>query len=186
MDHRDAVALIADAVGRSGGVWADLGAGTGTFTRALSDLLAAGSRIYAVDRDARAVRALQSLDAHDVGIVPVRADLATSDLGAAFGVTELDGVLLANALHFVRDAEDTLRRIARSVRPGGRVVVVEYDQRSPSRWVPFPIAAAALRDMAAHAGLVNFRVTATRPSAYAGTLYAAAADRDVGGSGGGS
>src|SRR5579884_4115800 len=112
MDHHDAVALIASAVGRGSGVWADLGAGTGTFTSALADLLVAGSRIYAVDRDARAVRTLRSLDRGDVKIIPVHADIASDNLGAALGDTPVDGVLLANALHFVPDAGDALRRIA--------------------------------------------------------------------------
>lgn len=177
MDHRDAVALIEAAVGRGGGVWADLGAGTGTFTRALADLLSAGSRIYAVDRDARAVASLQSIHSRDVEVVAVRADFATSDLGTALGTTPLDGVLLANALHFVRDSAAVLRRIVRHVRPGGRVVVVEYDRRARSRWVPFPIAADDLLEMGERAGLVNLRVTASRPSAYAGTIYAASGDR---------
>jgi SAM-dependent methyltransferase len=177
MEHRDAVTLIATAVGRSSGVWADLGAGTGTFTRALAALLSPGSSIYAVDKDERAVAALRSLHVRDVGIVPVRADFATFDLESALDATALDGVLLANALHFVPNADEVLRRIVRHVRPGGRVVVVEYDRRAWSRWVPFPIAADDLRELTAHAGLVNFSVTAMRPSAYAGTLYAAAADR---------
>lgn len=179
MEHRDAVSLIAAAVGRGSGVWADLGAGTGTFTRALADLLAVRSRIYAVDRDARAVRALRSVKAGNVDIVPVYADFESSDLAAALDGAVLDGVLLANALHFVHDADDVLRRIVQLIRPGGRVVVVEYDRRAPSRWVPFPIATTDLREMAAHAGLVDFTVTATHPSAYAGTLYAAAAERDA-------
>jgi len=58
MDTRDAVALLAGAVPREAGTWADLGAGTGTFTRALVELLGATARIYAVDRDASAVATL--------------------------------------------------------------------------------------------------------------------------------
>ena len=52
MDDRDAAELIVDAVGQGGRYWADIGAGSGTFTRALRSLLPPGSRIYAVDNDA--------------------------------------------------------------------------------------------------------------------------------------
>ncbi|MGH7674960.1 MAG: hypothetical protein ACREMV_06785, partial [Gemmatimonadales bacterium] len=41
----------------------------------------------------------------------------------------LDGILLANALHFVRNPDVVLARLAARVRPDGRVVVVEYDGR---------------------------------------------------------
>jgi predicted RNA methylase len=61
MEIHDAIELLRDAVGSSRGVWADLGAGTGTFTRALAALLGPGSTIYAVDDDATAVRALRAL-----------------------------------------------------------------------------------------------------------------------------
>ena len=91
-------------------------------------------------------------------------------------------MLVANALPFVREGDDALRWIARSVRLGGRAVEVEYDRRAPSSWVSCPIAATDLRDIAAHAGLVNFRVTPTRPPAYSGTTCAAVPDRDILGS----
>jgi predicted RNA methylase len=58
VNTRDAVALIRDAIPQRGGTWADLGAGEGTFTRALVELLGSDSRIYAVDRDASAVAAI--------------------------------------------------------------------------------------------------------------------------------
>jgi hypothetical protein len=50
-----------------------------------------------------------------------------------------DGMLLANSLHFVRDAAAVLARLAARVRPGGRVVLVEYDKRRASPWIPYPI-----------------------------------------------
>ncbi len=49
MNPREAAALIESAVGDRRGTWADIGAGDGTFTRTLADLLGQGSRIYAVD-----------------------------------------------------------------------------------------------------------------------------------------
>src|SRR5256712_11829715 len=51
MDLRDAAALISDAVPQGAGLWADFGAGDGTFTRTLGRVLGPGARIYAVDRD---------------------------------------------------------------------------------------------------------------------------------------
>jgi trans-aconitate methyltransferase len=180
MEIQEAVDLLRDAVGDSTGIWADLGAGTGTFTLALADLLGGGSTIYAVDDDASAVRALVDLPAvGETRIIPVKADftrpLELPGLGA--GGMPLDGLLMANALHFVRDATGVLSRLVQRVRSGGRVIVVEYDQRRASRWVPHPIPAASWPTLAAAAGLVDPTITATRPSMYSGILYAGAAKR---------
>ena len=179
MTTDDAVVLIRDAVGKSSGTWADLGAGTGTFTRALAQTLGAGSTIYAVDDDAAAVAALRAWAAKSLPrVIPVKADFTRDlDLPGLEGAM-LDGILLANALHFVRDAKSVLTRLAQRVRAGGRVVVVEYDRRASSRWVPYPIHASQWPQLAESAGLSGAAVTATRPSAYSGVLYAAMATRN--------
>ena len=45
------------------------------------------------------------------------------------------------------------RALPERLRPGGRVVLVEYDRRAHSRWVPYPIPIARLPEPAASAGL---------------------------------
>ncbi len=62
------------------------------------------------------------------------------------------------------------------LRPGGRVVLVEYDRRNANPWVPYPIAVSRLTELADAAGLGRFTVTATRPSAFSGEMYVAFAD----------
>ena len=180
MDVNDAVALIRDAVGAEGGAgrWADLGAGTGTFTRALARILDRASTIYAVDHDARSLAVLRALAAaNPVRIVPVKADFTRPLELPELGDAPLDGILLANSLHFVRDAGPVLSQLVQRVRVGGRVVVVEYDRRAPSRWVPYPIDAGSWPALAESSGLSSAVVTATQPSVYAGVLYAGAAVR---------
>jgi SAM-dependent methyltransferase len=175
-----AVALIKDAVDGRVGRWADLGAGDGTFTRALAELLGTGSHIFAVDRDPAALGALGRWSArHAPNVVPMEADFTLPLALPALAEAPLDGILLANALHFVRDADAVLAGLVALVRPRGRVVLVEYDRRSASRWVPYPIPVTRLPSLAAAASLSPPIVTATRPSAFAGMLYAAAADRVV-------
>lgn len=178
MHLSDAIGLIRDAVGDDGSevVWADLGAGTGTFTRALAGVLAPDSTIYAVDDDAHALAALRAIGARSPArILPVKADFTRPFELPGLGAASLDGMLLANSLHFVRDAARVLSDLLERVRVGGKVVVVEYDHRAPSRWVPYPIDAAQWPRLAESAGLSSARITATRPSAYAGMLYAGVA-----------
>jgi len=178
MEIRDAVALIRDAVGEDTGRWADLGAGTGTFTRALAEILGAGGTVYAVDTDADALASLRSGHAPNAArIIPVKADFTTEIELPELGDALLNGILLANALHFVRDGTAMLTRLVRRVRVGGRVVIVEYDRRAASRWVPYPIPISRWPELATAAGLSDAVVVATRPSVYDGAIYAGVAMR---------
>ncbi len=176
MKPSEALELIAGAVPHGAGAWADLGAGEGTFTRALIEQLGPGSRVYAVDRDRRALATLERWAAKNrAPVFPVVADFTGPfDLPDA-PVAGLDGVLLANALHFVSDAVLLLERIAARLRPGGRLVIVEYDRRGPNPWVPYPIDAQRLPGLVASAGFTPPTITARRPSAFGGDLYVAVA-----------
>jgi SAM-dependent methyltransferase len=176
VNDRDALGLLRAAVPAADGqVWADLGAGVGVFTRALAALVGASGHVYAVDADGRAVRALRAWAAEMSGGPAVT--VLQADVTGPLGLPPLDGVLLANVLHFVRDAEAVLPRIAAGLRPGGRLVLIEYEGRRPSPWVPYPVPAARFRELAAAAGLTPPEVVATRPSAFGGEMYVATALR---------
>jgi SAM-dependent methyltransferase len=178
MDVRDAESLIATAIPKTAGVWADVGAGDGTFTRALLHLLEAGSRIYAIDRDRSALaRLARQADGTSGSVIPVVADLAHPFALPGGTRAELDGMVFANSLHYFRDPADVLGRLVAWLGPAGRVVIVEYDDRGPNRWVPYPIPRSALPDLVRRAGLKPPTVTAERPSAYGGTMYVAVAER---------
>ncbi len=82
-------------------------------------------------------------------------------------------------LHFVPNPDVVLARLLRWLRPGGRIVIIEYEGRHSSRWVPYPISAKQLPEIAATLGLSRPAITATRPSAYGGSLYVAVTDRPV-------
>jgi ubiquinone/menaquinone biosynthesis C-methylase UbiE len=174
----DAESLIAAAVPVGAGVWADFGAGEGTFTRVLAHLLEDGSRIYAVDRDASSLSWVAGIKAGS-GTQIVRV---IEDFAREFVVEEsremLDGMLFANSLHFVQDQVAVLARLVPWLRPGGRVIVVEYDQREASRWVPYPISVASLKTLAQSVGLTDPVVTGTRLSEYQGIIYSAAMDKE--------
>ena len=177
MDARDAAQLIAPAV-KEGQRWADLGAGAGTFTAGLARLLGTSGEVYAVERDASATRALDSLardrEASRSPIVVVQRDFTKP-----LELPPLDGALLANALHFVEAGAqaDVLRHIANGLVSGGVIVVVEYDDRPPSRWVPFPVSLARLATLAAAAQLATPVPIGRRRSRFGGNMYAASIAR---------
>lgn len=178
MNIGDAEALLATAVPRHAGDWADIGAGDGVFSLALARRLRPGSRIYAVDRDRSAIASLGRLASAAAEIIPVPGDFTRPLKLPGTGVSRVSGLLFANALHFVAEPRVPLSHLLTWLRPGGRVVIIEYEGRRPSRWVPYPISVAELAGIVSGFGLSTPAVTATRPSAYGGSLYVAVAQRD--------
>jgi ubiquinone/menaquinone biosynthesis C-methylase UbiE len=175
MQVAEAVELLEDAVATAvGTAWVDFGAGDGTFTLALARLLPAAD-ILAVDRDRGALLDLEHRAAADGSdrITTVVADFTRQFELPAVKTGSLHGMLFANSLHFVRNPGDVLAHLVRLLRPGGRVVFVEYDRRRANPWVPYPIDAARLPEVCRSAGLSTPLRTATRPSDYGGDLFVA-------------
>jgi ubiquinone/menaquinone biosynthesis C-methylase UbiE len=173
MDHTEMVDLIRGGVGAPGGTWADLGAGTGNFTRALRELLGPQGTIYAVDRDAKAITSQRAALASTPGAA---IHLIQADFIQPIKLPLLDGALMANALHFVRDQPAALARIAGYLRPGGRLLLVEYDLALPMPWVPFPVPLDRFSTLARQIGLAEPTLVGTRRSPSTGTaMYAAVA-----------
>ncbi|SHH57175.1 class I SAM-dependent methyltransferase [Halobaculum gomorrense] len=93
----------------------DLGGGTGRASRTLRDL---GIDATVVDYSAGMLRR-----ARDDGLAAVRADAATLPVRDA-GV---DAVVVTDALHHFPDPEAAVREVARTLAPGGVLVVREFD-----------------------------------------------------------
>ncbi len=171
MDHRDHVRLIQEGVAAGGLTWADLGSGDGAFTLALADLLGPSGTIHSIDRDARALR-VQARALHDA--FP-RATLRplVADFTAPLDLPPLDGIVMANSLHFERDKLVVVRLVRGYLRPGGRLVLVEYDTDRGNPWVPYPLSFRSWEALAAEAGLRETRRLAAVPSRFLGAIYSA-------------
>lgn len=169
MDQRDAVALFAgaDLSTTEPSTWADLGCGDGTFTMALASLLAPGSVIHAIDRDASAVARVPAAS----GAVRIEKHVGDFTRSLPFAAL-LDGILMANSLHYVRDQRGFLRSCLSLMSASGRFLIVEYDTFSSSPWVPFPVGRDALNDVFDGIGAVT--LLGTKRSTYGrARLYAA-------------
>jgi ubiquinone/menaquinone biosynthesis C-methylase UbiE len=176
MDHADHVRLLRPAV-EPGGSWADIGAGEGAFTLALADLLGPGGRIVAVDRDPGA---LQTNEERVRARFPaVELTTLTADMTDALPLSDLDGLVAANSLHYVRRERqvEVVRALAALLRPGGRFVIVEYDADRGNPWVPHPFSAASWERLATAAGLVETERIGRVPSRFLGAIYSAVSRR---------
>jgi len=169
MVHADHVALIRDAV--VPGVWAELGSGSGAFTLALANLLGQDTHIVSVDRDGRALR--RQRETMEARFPTALVDYVRGDFTGALDLRGLEGIVMANSLHFVRRKEPVLQLVYSYLRPGGRLVLVEYDADRGNLWVPHPLSFASWERLAAASGFVGTRLLARRPSRYLGAMYSA-------------
>ena len=174
MNHQDHVALLRDAVTPGPSTWADLGSGSGAFTLALADILGPGSRIVSVDRDEGALAEQEG--AMRMRFPRITLDARRADFTRELGLPELDGMVMANSLHFVRDKPPVLGRLMRSIRPGGRFVLVEYDADRGNPWVPHPVSFETWRSMADELGLTDTRLAGRVPSRFLGAIYSAVSE----------
>ncbi|WP_158792159.1 class I SAM-dependent methyltransferase [Granulicella sp. L60] len=149
--------------------WCDLGCGNGAFTAALAQLLAPGSTIYAIDFDQRALDRIP--DQYDeVEVRKIIGDIQSPSLC----IPSTDGMLLANALHFIRDQHTFLRRLLSLT---DSLLIVEYERSKPNPWGPYPVGSVRLRELLNELGVEQLEKLTTRPSRFGGTMYSAFARR---------
>lgn len=176
MNHADHVDLLKPANLIAGGTWADFGAGSGAFTLALRELVGPHADIYAVDKDARAFRDLEKAHRErfttSQNIHTMRADFT-----GALSLPPLDGIVMANSLHFFKDKQKVLRHVRSFLKMNGVLLLVEYNVDSGNMWVPYPLSFETFRELAQRAGFSEPRLLATVPSRFLKEFFSAAADR---------
>ena len=172
MDHNDHVDLLQPAGLTPGISFADLGAGSGAFTLVLRELLGLDASIYAVDRDENRLRSLGQAYRSRFGsaenLYPIPGDFSRQlDLPA------LDGILMANSLHFFRNKEKILRHVASFLKPGGMLLLVEYNVDRGNLWVPFPLSFESFCALAPEAGFSEPKLLVKKPSSFLREFYSA-------------
>jgi len=155
----DAIAMLAgsalDALGPV--TWADLGCGDGTFTVALADVLASGSVIHAIDRSHALLKRIPSRH-HGVQIHTHPGDFIDE---WPFG--SVDGILMANSLHYVANQNAFVRACASRITTPHRFIIVEYDTNTANAWVPYPVSRTRLAELFIG---YSFTKLSSRPSRY--------------------
>ena len=141
-------------------VWADLGSGSGTFTLALAEHLPEGSQIIAIDKRRRELANIPTSHA-GVHISTQEGDFLTSILPK-----KLDGVLMANALHYVKEKETFLSGLIKHIGESAQLLIVEYDTTSSNPWVSYPIPKEELIRLAESLKVATIAPLGSRQSIY--------------------
>jgi ubiquinone/menaquinone biosynthesis C-methylase UbiE len=149
-----------------------LGAGEGAFTLALADLIGETGTIYAVDHDQSALRKLSRSMQEQFPDVTLHT--LVGDFDRALALPTLDGIVMANSLHFIRNKAGTLARVRGYLKPAGRLLMVEYNTDQGNLWVPYPFAYPTWQRMSQESGFTHTELLATYPSRFLHEIYAAA------------
>ena len=171
MNHNDHVHLLRKGISERGGTWADLGSGTGAFTLALADLIGPGGHIYSVDKDASALR--QQERAMQASFPDVDVTCINADFTRPLNLPPLDGIVMANSLHYVSNKDAQLQRVYSYLCPGGRFLLVEYNVDRGNMWVPYPLSFETWSKLAQRNGFVETRLLERRPSSFLREMYSA-------------
>lgn len=171
MELREAIQLIkSDHLSQStASLWADLGCGSGIFTTALSHYLQPGSKVYAVDKNPPVAIPVQP--ATNINVEILQLDFVKDD----WPFQKLDGILMGNAFHYVKDKISFIQKLQNYLKPNGCLLVVEYDtERAVPVWVPYPINFVSLRRLFQDEGYTHIEKLNEKTSIYGNAnLYAA-------------
>ncbi len=181
MDHTDHVNLLRPA-NLLQGTYADFGAGSGAFTLALRELIGLDLIIYAVDKDRSSLNELESNHHARFQTTLRHAQggarnliLLTNDFSRSLDIPPLDGIVMANSLHFFRNKEKILKHVREFLKPNGALIIVEYNVDSGNMWVPYPLTFGTYSKLVSHAGFTEPKLLATAPSRFLKGFYSAIA-----------
>jgi predicted methyltransferase len=121
---------------RPGMIVADVGAGSGYMTTRIARLVGPAGKVYAEDIQPAMLRIVQ--EKAKAGQLSNVVEVLGTDVDATLPAESVDLALLVDVYHEFQHPQEMLRSIRRSLKPDGRLVLVEYRKEDPT----IPIAPA--------------------------------------------
>lgn len=110
-------------------VVADLGAGTGYFERRLGEKVGSAGKVYALDTEPAMVTYLEERGRRERWRSVEARVVAPGD--PALGEAQIDRILVVDTWHHLPDRAAYAQKLARALRAGGKVAVVDFTPEAP-------------------------------------------------------
>jgi len=135
------------------------------------------ANIYAIDKNRASLNQLEQAYRARFGDSQ-NLHLITGDFSRTLDIPPLDGIVMANSLHFFKDKEKILRHVSSYLKPNGILLIVEYNVDSGNLWVPYPFSFETYRKLAPRANFSEPRLLAKVPSTFLREFYSAACNKN--------
>jgi ubiquinone/menaquinone biosynthesis C-methylase UbiE len=123
---------ITSAVGlRPGDAVADIGAGTGLFTQLFAERVGPKGTVYAVDIGPAFVKYITEQAKKQGHEQVIKTVLNTQD-SAELPADSIDVAFICDTYHHFEHPDKMLASIHRALRPGGRLIIIDFDLREDS------------------------------------------------------
>jgi ubiquinone/menaquinone biosynthesis C-methylase UbiE len=123
------VPRVVDALGlKPGDRVADLGSGSGLFTRPIAQRVGASGVVYAIDVEPGLLKVVER-SAKDAGLANIRTVLAAGD--DAKIPEKVDVIFVCDTLHHIPGQGPYLKKLVTHLKPGGRLVLIDFDRNWP-------------------------------------------------------
>ncbi len=115
---------------KPGEIVADIGAGSGVISMRMAELLLPDGKVMAVDVQEEMLDRLQQ-NCEAVGVQNVESVLGTQET-TGLKDASVDMALMVDVYHEFEFPYEMLKDISRAMKPGGRIVFVEYRKEDPT------------------------------------------------------
>ncbi len=113
---------------REGDHVADIGAGSGLFTRKFSSMVSSSGRVYAVDINRELLEHIEKTG-KEKGITNIQTVTATENDPRIPG--QVDLIFICDTLHYIEKQEKYVETMSRYLKPSGRIAVISFYQKWP-------------------------------------------------------
>ncbi|MEZ6046042.1 MAG: class I SAM-dependent methyltransferase [Planctomycetaceae bacterium] len=130
-EEEEKISLLIESLEfKPGMMVADVGAGSGVIARKIAPLITPKGKVYAIDIQKEMLTALkkkmEALDIHNV--VPVLGEEASPNLKEE----SVDLAFMVDVYHEFSYPYEMTQKLAKALKPGGKLVFVEYRKEDPS------------------------------------------------------
>jgi ubiquinone/menaquinone biosynthesis C-methylase UbiE len=153
IEHMKPLEIIKTLDLKPGDVVADIGSGSGLFTRPMAKTILPGGIVYAVDIDRELLDHVRKTAAEQ-GITNIKTVLARPD-SPTLPPGRLDLALICDTLHHIERREEYLVNLRPMLKPGGRLAIIDFTDGWPANHESMRYSLQDLEKWTSSAGYVK-------------------------------